>query len=97
MCDRPGEGTTLNNVGFTYYKLGSHRKALKFYKQALAIHQLLGDTLGEISTLLNMGNLYVTTKRKKFALLCYRNAQELAEQIEDQSIFDKVKQCMDAL
>jgi predicted RNA-binding protein YlxR (DUF448 family) len=61
------------------------------------MYEELGDVLGEISSLLNMGSVYVITKRKKLARSCYLNAQQLAEQVEDKSLLEKVKQFMDAL
>ncbi|MEH1950088.1 MAG: hypothetical protein V7K77_24500 [Nostoc sp.] len=70
---------------------------MKFYKQAIVIYQELGDNLGEISTLLNMGSVYATKKRKKMARSCYQNAQELAEQIEYQPLLEKVQQFIDSL
>jgi tetratricopeptide (TPR) repeat protein len=84
-------------MGYMYSLLSEQRQALKFYKQAISIHQALGDRLGEITTLLNMGSLYRSRRQKKLARSCYCNAQKLVEQIEHPPLMEKVQQCMDSL
>ncbi len=55
--DRPGEGTTLNNIGAVYDNLGQPQEALKYCKDALAITREVGDRAGEAVTLSNIAVL----------------------------------------
>jgi tetratricopeptide (TPR) repeat protein len=77
--------------------LRNHRQATKYYQEAIAIYQEVGDSLGEISSMLNIGKIYAKTKRKKLALSYYHNALDLAKIIASESLVKKAQECMDAL
>jgi len=44
-----------------------------------------------------MGSLYSTIKRKKMALSCYWSAKQLVEQIDHQTLVEKVQQLKESL
>jgi hypothetical protein len=48
--DRPGEATTLSNIGMVYDSLGEKQKALDYFNQALPIQRAVGDRSEEASS-----------------------------------------------
>ena len=57
--NRKEEGSILKNFGVIYEQLGSVRKAIEYYEQALKIAKETGDRRGESADLGNLGNAYL--------------------------------------
>jgi CHAT domain-containing protein/tetratricopeptide (TPR) repeat protein len=55
--------TALGDQGWSYEQLGNSEKALEFYSAAEEIASSVGDTVGEIDTLTEMGDLYAGTRQ----------------------------------
>ena len=81
--DPAGVGTTLNNIGLIYSKLGDYPKALEYLQQALAIHQQIGDPAGAGTTLSNIGEIYYRLGQYPKALDFYQQALAIRQQIGD--------------
>jgi len=56
--DKPGEGTTLNNISQVYQAQGDYDTALDYLQQSLAILKAIGDKQGEGTTLNNISQVY---------------------------------------
>ncbi len=81
--DRPGEGTTLNNLGHVYDDLGQKPKALDYYEQALRLRREVGDRPGEGTTLNNLGGVYSDLGQKQKALEYYEQALGIRREVGD--------------
>jgi hypothetical protein len=57
----------------------------------------LCDRAGEVTALLNIGSIYAGREQKNIAKSLYMNAQNLVQQINHQSLAEKVQQLLDAL
>ncbi len=68
-----------NNIGILYGDIGNYAKAQAYCRQALDDFRLLGDTIGEDTSLSNLATLYLKTGRPDSALHYYRKAIELQE------------------
>ncbi len=82
---RQDEGTSLNNIGNLYYRLGQPQKALDYYTQALPIHQEMGNRPGLAATLNNMGTVYNNWGQRQKALDYYTQAFTIKEQLGDRA------------
>ncbi len=51
-------GATLNNISQIYDAKGDYDMALRYLEQSLAIHQQIGDRIGEGATLNNISQIY---------------------------------------
>ncbi len=51
----PSQGTYFNALGLLYVKLGRTEDGVSLYQKALAYHRTHGNTLGEASSLINLG------------------------------------------
>lgn len=60
-----GEAAALNNVGWLHAQLGEHESALTACRQALALHQELGNEHGEADTWDSLG--YVCHQLGRYA------------------------------
>jgi len=50
--------TTLNNMGGVYHGIGQPQEALRYFEQALPIHQEVGNKAVYATTLNNIGLVY---------------------------------------
>ena len=57
--DRPGESTTLNNLGLVYSKIHREQDAIECYEQGLQISRELGDRDNLSYLLSNLGALHL--------------------------------------
>jgi class 3 adenylate cyclase len=55
-----GVGATLNNIGMFYDATNDHSTAIEYYRNALAIHEEVGNVIFQANTLGNIGNVYWT-------------------------------------
>ena len=51
----PSQGTYYNALGLLYVKMGRTEDGVSLYQKALAYHRTHGNTLGEASSLINLG------------------------------------------
>lgn len=58
LGNRPGEGTTLNNLSQIYKARGDYDTALRYLEESLAIRRAIGDRAGEGTTLNNLSLIY---------------------------------------
>jgi CHAT domain-containing protein/Flp pilus assembly protein TadD len=80
---RAGEGTTLNNIGLIYAKLGQYSESLDFYQKALKISREIGDLAGEGTTLTNIGVIYDSLGQYSQALDFFQQALNISREIGD--------------
>jgi tetratricopeptide (TPR) repeat protein len=108
LGDRPGEGTTLSNIGGVYLNRGQYREAMDYFQQALTIQHEIGDRAGEGTTLSNIGGVYDSMGQHEEALDYYEQALSIAQEINDRasegrnlnnigSIYDKLGKYEEAL
>jgi tetratricopeptide (TPR) repeat protein len=81
---RRGEGQDLGNLGNAYSSLGRVQTAIKYYKQALAIHQEIGDQHNEGIWLGSLGTAYAELGEMQTAIEYYQRALAIAREIGDQ-------------
>ncbi|WP_421658834.1 tetratricopeptide repeat protein [Leptothermofonsia sp. ETS-13] len=87
LGDRPGEATTLNNLGFVYRSLAQYpqanepeaqkaslQEAQQTYLKAAEIYRQLGDRKGEATVLNNLGGVYFSQGQYVDALKAYERA-----------------------
>jgi tetratricopeptide (TPR) repeat protein len=73
----------LSNLGIVYDNLGQYKKALSFYKQALAIKKDIADQHGMAKVLSNMGTGYKHLSDYPKAQMYYNQALQIQSQIGD--------------
>ena len=91
ISDQTRQAITLLALGRTYNVLGEKQKALNYYKQALTLFQVVGDSpeerlrqrRGEASTLHNIGIVYYNLEEKQKALDSYKQAITLFQAVAD--------------
>ncbi len=74
---RSAKGTTLNNLGGSYAKLGRYGEALKLRQEALKLVKPLGERDGEATLLNNLGFIYLQTGEYAKALTHFERALDL--------------------
>jgi tetratricopeptide (TPR) repeat protein len=86
MGNRRGEGNHLGNLGIAYSHLGSPRKAIEYYGQALKISREVGDRRGEGNVLGNMGLAYSDLGKPRKAIEFLKQSLDIGKAIEDPRI-----------
>jgi len=81
--DRPGEASTLNNIGLVYNNISQPQEALKYYNQALPIMRSVGDRYGEAATLSSIGVVYDSISQPQEALKYYNQALPITRSVGD--------------
>ena len=71
-----------NHLGFVHQKRQKPYQALAYYERALDLFEALGDTLGGIDVLNNMGSLYMSEEKYKPALKVLEEAAQRAAAIQ---------------
>ncbi len=77
------EASALSLIGNAYFYIDQFETALKYYTKALAIGYALNDTTLIIGGINAKGAVYGNTGPKDSALILFRQANELARQIDD--------------
>src|ERR1044072_1589452 len=83
LGDRSLEISLLNNVGFTYNKLGQPQPPLSFLEEALTLRRGAGDRRGEVVPLDNLGSTWRRLGDPGKALDHHRRALEVATAMGD--------------
>ncbi|MBU4372850.1 MAG: tetratricopeptide repeat protein, partial [Euryarchaeota archaeon] len=76
-------GYLLGSLGILYDQIGSYKKAIKCYENALAIFQEIGDRRGEGANLGNLGTAYSDLGQVEKAIEYYEKALAIAQEIGD--------------
>ncbi|MEO8893274.1 MAG: tetratricopeptide repeat protein, partial [Coleofasciculaceae cyanobacterium] len=80
---RSAEALRLNQEGLQQLTKSQFREALEKFKQALAIHQAVGDKAGEGTTLNNIGLVYWNLGQYPKALEFYQQALAIRQEVGD--------------
>jgi len=86
ICDRQGEGMTLNNISQIYDAKGDYDNALYYLKQALAVVQQTDDQKVEAYILNNIGLNYFAKANYETALIYFNKSLVVQKQIGDQKL-----------
>ncbi|HJT56006.1 MAG TPA: tetratricopeptide repeat protein [Ktedonobacteraceae bacterium] len=81
--ERRDEALLYSRVAYLYNGLGQKQEALRYYQQALAIFQEVGDRGGEGTTLNNLGRVYDDLGQKQEALRYYQQALDIRKEVGD--------------
>jgi CHAT domain-containing protein/Tfp pilus assembly protein PilF/preprotein translocase subunit SecG len=73
----------LNNIGFSYYRLGEKQKALQYFLKALSVRIAIGDKEGEAVTLNNIGMTYTDFGERQIAMKYFKEALPVRRAIGD--------------
>lgn len=80
--DNPGlQGIYLNNLGLSHVKLNENSQALKSYQKALTLFQELDEQIGVREVLQNIAALLEQQKQSELAIVFYKKAVNLTEEI----------------
>ncbi len=74
----------LNGLGYVYFALGQHKKAIKYHTQALAFAREINNRKEESISLGSLGRAYHYLNQYHKAIACYRQAQAFTREIGDQ-------------
>lgn len=80
------EANHLNSLGIAYADLGETNKAIKYYKQALAIDIEIGNLMGQSNRLSNLGISYSDLGDNLKAIDYYKKALKISRKIGDRGI-----------
>jgi tetratricopeptide (TPR) repeat protein len=83
LTSRHNHGAILGNFGNAYSALGQVERAIKYYEQALAISQEIGDRCNEGTWLGNLGNAYNVLGQVERAIEYYEQALAISQEIGD--------------
>ncbi|RLD27813.1 MAG: hypothetical protein DRI54_00415 [Bacteroidetes bacterium] len=73
----------LRNIGVIHRKLGNYGKSIKFQLNSLEKFEAIDDINGQVSCLMNIGNIYVFQKQADLALPYYKKAYDMANNQDD--------------
>lgn len=87
---------TLNNLGEVFAKTNRYKEAADYFHQARAIHQEMGDQIGQLKSLINLGDLSLLTADFRNAKIYLDESEKLSRQTGSleylkQSLEEKVK------
>ena len=83
ICDKSGEGSTLNNISQIFQAKGEYDTALKYLNQSLSIMQEVGDKKGESTVLSNVAGIYRFQKEYDTALEYLNRSLSIQQDIGD--------------
>jgi tetratricopeptide (TPR) repeat protein len=90
----------LNSVGWCYAMLGEHTQALTYCRQALTVHQQLGDRYGEADTWSSLGFAHHHLAQHAQAIDCYQQAltlmRDLGNHYEEATALSRLGDTQDA-
>ena len=84
---KPGtiiEGILFNNIGMIYAELKDDKKALEYYRKALSVKKIIGDSSRLASTYINIGNCNNDLNRYDDAKCYFDTALILAQKFDNQ-------------
>src|SRR5438128_5135016 len=91
MKDLASQSRVLNNFGALYADQGQETKSLEYYFEALKLGEQANDTSRIVTTLSNIGNIYLNKPNTyDKALEYFLRALPLAEKIRDYNIIGTV-------
>nr|WP_290226756.1 CHAT domain-containing tetratricopeptide repeat protein [Trichocoleus desertorum] len=85
ISERSAVGTSLSNIGSTYYSLGQYAKALEYHQQSLAIRQELGERSAVGTSLSNIGSTYYSLGQYAKALEYHQQSLAISREVGDRS------------
>jgi tetratricopeptide (TPR) repeat protein len=85
ICDRSGEGATLNNISQIYDARGDYGKALEYLEKSLSIRREIGDRAGEGTTLNNISQIFKARGDYGKALEYLEKSLSIRREIGDRS------------
>jgi tetratricopeptide (TPR) repeat protein len=83
--DRAAEATALNHLAGPYRRQGCYQRAIRHYRQALALFQQAGDRAGQAHALGNLGNACADQGRYPAAVGFHEQALNLYRLIGDRA------------
>ncbi|UXE64561.1 MAG: tetratricopeptide repeat protein [Woronichinia naegeliana WA131] len=95
--DRRGEANALGNLGNAYLLLGEDQRAIAFHQQHLDIAREIGHRQGEAIAWFNLGLALKELQRAADALGAFRNARQLYQAMELESIVQNCDNEINAL
>lgn len=87
---------TLNNLGEVFAKTNRFKDAAEYFQQALTMHREMGDQIGQLKSLINLGDLSLLTADFRKAKIYLDESEKLSRQTGSleylkQSLEEKVK------
>lgn len=87
---------TLNNLGEVFAKTNRYKDAAEYFQQALTMHREMGDQIGQLKSLINLGDLSLLTADFRKAKIYLDESEKLSRQTGSleylkQSLEEKVK------
>ncbi len=87
---------TLNNLGEVFAKTNRFKEAAEYFQQALTMHREMGDQIGQLKSLINLGDLSLLTADFRKAKIYLDESEKLSRQTGSleylkQSLEEKVK------
>lgn len=79
--DRNLEAAVLDTMGFVYMQLGDLTAAMIHYRRSLGLQRVIGQRMVEAQTLISIGDCHRAGGEMSLALNCWRNAQEILEEL----------------
>lgn len=73
----------LRNIGVIYRKLGNYSESIKFQLNSLNKFESIENIDGQVSCLMNIGNIYIFQKQAELSLPYYKKAYDMAQNQED--------------
>lgn len=73
----------LRNIGVIHRKLGNYGESIKFQLISLEKFEAIDDLKGQVSCLMNIGNIYIFQKQAELALPYYKKAYDMANSQDD--------------
>ncbi len=77
FCDRKGEASSLQNLGYCHHNLRQYPQAIDFYQQSLEISRAIGDRRGEADALQNLAYAYHQCGRVQEGFAAGYQAQQI--------------------
>jgi tetratricopeptide (TPR) repeat protein len=72
----------LNNLGNIFYKQGSYDTAIEYYQKAFDLEKEIGNRLGMLNTVTNLGIAYTKAKKSKQAQQYLDQATNLCKELQ---------------
>jgi tetratricopeptide (TPR) repeat protein len=85
-----GIANNLSNLGLYYYRKQNYKLAISYTKRDLALTQRYGTINEEISTLINLGCIYIDAKQVSLAKQSFLNAKKMAEKNGNEGVIEHI-------
>jgi adenylate cyclase len=84
--DKKGEANMLSNIGGVYFAQGDDAKSLELHLQSLRMSESLNDSLRILTSLINIGGVYLNKEATyKKALEYFLRSHKLSQLVKDQN------------